>query len=387
MRRWLVPLLLLGVTAAAPPVARPSTAITDRLVAERQRLRVARAAKLAAESRVRTLDARAEQARGTADQRAREIDAMRGQVAATEADIAAAQARLALVRGLQRARAARLGQRQRPVVELMAGLEARRRRPPVLALLQPTSLDDFVHTRAVLATVAPAVQARTAALRADLRQARALELTARSALATVRSARARLADDQRRLAEAEAAARAQGRAFANQALGEGDRALALGEEAFDIADRLGTLARAETTAARLATLPEPSPRPGARPAPPRRSTYRLPFDGPLTVGLGELSDTGVTAKGLSFRAAAGATVRAPASGRVVFAAPWRRYGRILVIEHGGGWVTLITGLKALGVGVGASVTSGQPVARAAGEPLPVTVELRRGGRVVDILGL
>ncbi len=389
MRAVLLPLLLLaGVTAAAPPPdSAPDGPVADRLAAERQRLREAREAKAAAEARVRALEARAAEARDAADRTARELDALRGRVAATEADIAAAQARVALVRGLQRTRAARLGERQRPVVELMAGLEARRRRPPVLALLQPTSLDDLVHTRAVLATVAPAVQARTAALRSELREARALEVTARAAVSALRTARGRLVDDQRRLAEAEAAARAEGRALAGEALGEGDRALALGEEAFDIADRLGTLERARTTTARLAALPAAIPRPGARAAPPRAPVYRLPLDAPLTVGLGELSDTGVTAKGLGFRAARGALVRAPAAGRVAFAGPWRRYGRILVIDHGGGWTTLLTGLGALGVRAGAPVAAGQPLARAAGEPLPVTVELRRGNRAMDLLAL
>ena len=383
MRRALLLLPALALLLGAAPG-------TERLATERQALRDARAQKAAAEARVATLEERARDARGEAERSARALDTLRGQVAATEADITAATARLALVRGLQRERAARLGAGQQPVVELMAALEARRRRPAVLAILQPGSLDDLVHTRAVLATVTPAVQRRTAALRAELQEARALAATARTALATVRTARAQLADDQRRLAAAEAEARRTGRALAGAALSEGDRALALGERAFDIADRLGGLEEAQTTAARLSALPVPTPRPGSRSdprAPDRPPAYRLPVTGELLAGLGEVAPTGVSAKGPSFRVTAGTLVRAPAAGRVAYAGPYGRYGRILILDHGGGWTTLLTGLGALGVTPGERVEPGRPLGRAAGDPLPLTVELRRGNDVIDMLAL
>lgn len=381
-RAFLLPLLLIGVSAAAPVVA------PDRLAVERQRLRDARAARAAAEARVVTLEEGARDARGEAERSARALDALRGQVTATEAELATAAARLALVRGLQREREVRLGQRQRPVVELVAALEARRRRPPVLAVLRPGSVTDLVHTRAVLATVAPAIARRTAGLRAEVAEARALERTADAAVASLRSARTRLEGDRARLARAEIDARTAGERLAGEALSEGDRALALGEEAFDIADRLGTLTQAQTTAAKLAELPQPTVRPGTRPVPDRGPpVYRLPLRAPLVTGLGELSDSGVTSKGLSFRAAPGQSVRAPAAGRIAYAGPYRGYARILVIDHGGGWTTLLTGLNALEVGLNARVEAGHALGRAAGDPMPLTVELRRGDRVVDLLAL
>lgn len=381
MRAALLPLLLI-VGAAAP--AAPG----DRLAVERQRLRDARSAKVAAEARVGELEEAAADARGEAERSARQLAALKGKVKATEAELATAAARLDLVRGLQREREARLGQRQQPIVELVAALEARRRRPPLLAVLQPGSVTDLVHTRAVLATVAPAVAQRTAGLRAELAEARTLERTADAALASLRSARVRLDDDRTRLARAETTARNAGERLAGQALSEGDRALAFGEEAFDIADRLGTLVQADTTADKLAELPMPTLRPGTRSTADRSAPpYRLPLAAPLTAGLGELADSGVTAKGLSFAATSGQPVRAPATGRVVYAGPYRRYGRILVIDHGGGWTTLLTGLGALAVALDANVEAGQPVGRAAGGRLPLTVELRRGDRVIDLLAL
>lgn len=380
MRR-LAPLLLLPLlVSAAPPLG-------ERLAAERQALRDARAGRAAAEERVLVLDQQAEGALGEAERSARALVALEGRVAATEQDIRTAEARVALVRGLQRERASRLGAGRQPVVELMAALDARRRRPTVLALLEPGSLDDLIHTRAVLATVTPVVQARTAALKTELDEARALAATGRRAVETLRAARTRLTGDRQRLAAAEARARSTGAALAGEALGVGDRALALGEQAFDIADRLGDLNGAQTTAARLLPLPAPTLRPGTRPTGRPAGVYRSPVAGELITGLGEVAATGVTAKGLSFRVLPGAVVVAPAAGRVAYAGPYRRYGVIAILDHGGGWTTLITGLGALQVALNAPVAQGAPLGRASGGERPLTVELRRGERVVDWLAL
>lgn len=376
-------LALVTLTSAAPaPVA-----LGDRLAAERQALCDARAERTAAEARVRSLEAQANNARGVADRSAKALAALRGQVTATESDIRATEARVMLVRGLQRERASRLGRQRQPVVQLMAALEARRRRPAVLALLEPGSLDDLIHTRAVLATVTPVVQARTAALKAELDEARALEATARSSLAALRAARRRLAGDRTRLAAAERRARESGAALSGAALNEGDRALALGEQAFDIADRLGDLDAAQTTVARLAPLPAPTLRPGTATAPHSTWPYRLPVTGEVVTGLGEVADTGVTSKGLSFRTAPDAPVRAPAAGRVAFAGAYRGFGPVVILDHGGGWTTLLIGLNAIGVAVDQRVEQGTVLARAAGGDRALTVELRRGERVIDLLAL
>lgn len=376
-------LVLMGLTSAAPaPVA-----LGDRLTAERQALRDARAERTAAEARVRLLEAQANDARGAAERSARALAALRGQVTASESDIRATEVRLALVRGLQRERASRLGDQRQPVVQLMAALEARRRRPAILALLEPGSLDDLIHTRAVLATITPVVQARTAALKTDLDEARALDATARSSLAALRAARGRLIGDQTRLAAAERRARDSGTALSGAALNEGDRALALGEQAFDIADRLGDLNAAQTTAARLAPLPAPTLRPGTAAAPHSTRLYRLPVSGEVVTGLGEVADTGVTSKGLSFRTAPGTIVRAPAAGRVAFSGPYRGFGPVLILDHGGGWTTLLTGLSVLGVAVDQQVDQGAIIARAVGGGRALTVELRRGDRMIDLLAL
>jgi septal ring factor EnvC (AmiA/AmiB activator) len=176
--------------------------------------------------------------------------------------------------------------------------------------------------------------------------------------------------------------------LADSALSESDKALALGEEARDLGALMRTREYQDRLRDRLVRLPGPSLRPGTQAkASTRPPVYLLPVQGRLVTGTGEISEAGVHARGLTFAPPAGSEVVAPRDGRVVYAAPFRGYGRILIIDHGGGWTSLITDLTALSVGVGEQVKMGDPIGRAGGEQPRVTVELRRRGRPVPIAPL
>ena len=87
-------------------------------------------------------------------------------------------------------------------------------------------------------------------------------------------------------------------------------------------------------------------------------------------------------------AAAEAVAAALDSGRrVAYAGAFRSFGRIVIIEHEDGWATLITGLGRLGVSTGDELIQGSPIGVAGSNDPRITVELRHGGRPVDILPL
>ncbi len=98
------------------------------------------------------------------------------------------------------------------------------------------------------------------------------------------------------------------------------------------------------------------------------------------------------ATGITFGTAPGAFVSSPCTGRVGFAAPFRSYGRLMIIECGGGYDFVLAGLDRLDAAVGAQVHAGEPVGRmpdydpAASAAKPgLYVELRRAGQPVDPL--
>ena len=359
---------------------------------QRSALAQARAQSRDAARRSAALEAQAARETDAASAARARQAALAARIVQAEADIRAGEARLALVGRMLGQQRDRLEGAQGPIVRLVAAVQAMASRPALAAVVQPGSIDDLVHVRAVLSTALPAMRARTAALRLELARARTLEGQARLASRALVESRGRLEGERLAQVQAESAHRLRAAALGRTALFESDRAIALGERARDLVDEAGEAETAAATGAGLAELAGPLPRPGATaPAPrwaPGLAPYRLPVAGTLRTGLGEVSDAGVRARGLTLAVAPGARVTAPAVGRIVFAAPYRSYRRIVVIDHGEGWTTLVTGLGALSVRAGQRVGQGQAIGRAEGGDSPeVTVELRRRGRPIDLTAL
>ncbi len=386
-RSALASLLLVGSMAGA-----------QSLDDERRALVVARRQSAAADTRANELEAKAAAARGRSDQALAESAALASRIQSTEADIAAGEARIRLIERLRGVQRAKLAARQEPAVRLLAVLQTMARRPPALALVQPGSTRDLVHARAVLASVLPLLEQRTAGLRSEVAAGRRLRAEADSAVSALAASRERIKAQRARLIQLAAAHRREAQRFAASAMIEQDRAIAMGEKARDISDLMSRLGADAQQRQQLESLPGPILRPilpGAPRAAPvetpaaseNRLAYRLPVAGHIVAGLGEVSGTGVRARGLTIATRPSAQVIAPNDGRIVFAGPYRGYGSIVIVDHGGGWTTLITGLAALDVAVGDAVVQGSPIGRAGAVDAMITVELRRGNRPIDIAHL
>lgn len=387
-------LLIAGVTA----MIGAGVALAQEPADQRTRLAEAKAQSDAAARRSAQLERQAAAERDQARQAQAQEAAVAARIQQAEADIAAGQARLAIVERLLADQRTRLAVKQAPVARLMGALQSLARRPAIISLVQPGSVDDLVHVRAVLANTLPVIRARTADVRADLARTRQLQAAGALATQALAESRTRLEAQRLALTRLEAAHRLRSRALGRDALFESDRAIALGEKARDIVDLMDTIGNQAATRESLESLPGPvprPPRPGQSGVPIDRivwshSTppYRLPVQGRILTGLGELSDNGVRSRGLTIAPVAGAQVVAPAAGRVAFAGPFRNYGTIVILDHGGGWTSLVTGLGNSSVRIGERVAQGAPIGQAAAGDAPrVTVELRRRDRAIDMTAL
>jgi septal ring factor EnvC (AmiA/AmiB activator) len=70
---------------------------------------------------------------------------------------------------------------------------------------------------------------------------------------------------------------------------------------------------------------------------------------------------------------------APADGVVKFAGPFRDYDGVLIIDHGGGWLSLIVNVAST-LRPGDKISRGQDIGRALG---PLQVELSQNGRRIS----
>jgi len=94
-----------------------------------------------------------------------------------------------------------------------------------------------------------------------------------------------------------------------------------------------------------------------------RGKLKLPVRGELAGRFGaSREEGGVTWKGLFIKSGAGQPVKAVADGRVIFADWLRGFGNLLILDHGGGYMSLYGNNESLLKQVGDMVPSGETIA-------------------------
>ena len=121
----------------------------------------------------------------------------------------------------------------------------------------------------------------------------------------------------------------------------------------------------------------------------------MPVTGTRIRDFGAPDGAGGTEKGIQVSTRPGAQVTAPCDGWVVYAGLFRSYGRLLIINGGGGYHVLLAGMEQITVELGQFVLAGEPVAVMAGGgqgtavkaartvPPILYVEFRKDGNSID----
>lgn len=86
-----------------------------------------------------------------------------------------------------------------------------------------------------------------------------------------------------------------------------------------------------------------------------------PVNGIIVKGYGARLDEGGNATGITFRSRQASQVVSPFDGRIEFAAPFRSYGKLLIINVGSGYRIIVAGLGATYVEAGQDVLAGEPI--------------------------
>jgi septal ring factor EnvC (AmiA/AmiB activator) len=297
-----------------------------------------------------------------------------------EAREEAARAAAALEKERTRLADARQAAREAEVAVEAALAEARERR-------EAARDAETAAMRRAAAAAANARDLRSAIERLE-REAQAREARERAAAAErarEEEARERAAEARRR--EAEGRAReAEAREAARQALGrnrEAQEQAARDRAAREEAARdAREAAREAETARRSAEDARERTREAAASQP--RPARGAPVAGTVRRDFGDGGATGQT-----WSAAPGARVVSPCGGRIVFAGPFRSFGRMLIVDCGGGYHFVLAGLDRLDAETGQRVAPGEAVGTlsnadgSGGGRATLYLELRRGGRTVD----
>ncbi len=355
--------------------AQPATpAVRDVQAAER-----ARSADLAAQKDAadRALKAGAEERR-LADERIAAAEQLRALESAT-AEAAARMDSLATQRRAAAAKLARQAETMQPLLPLIQRLSLY---PAETLMAIPESPEDRLRGVLVLQSLARQLEAEAGTLRRDqaaLDRAVTAEAAEAPRLLAARAAQAERAaaldalltttQAQRHRAETEAEAAAR-RAATEAARADTLRAAlaaleaqrkaeeaAAHEEAVR-AERQKHAAEAEAARQREAALARPiGSLTGAQQG---RGQLTTPVTGGISRGFGAPTEAG-PATGVSYQPPPAARVVAPCGGRVAFADRFRSYGQLIIIDCGGGYHAVLSGLDRLDARIGQTPRAGEPV--------------------------
>ena len=86
-----------------------------------------------------------------------------------------------------------------------------------------------------------------------------------------------------------------------------------------------------------------------------------PARGPLVTAFHSELSKGVYSNGIDIKTAAKAQVIAPYDGTVIFAGPFKNFANLVIIDHGEGYTSLLSGLGETDTEVGQTLLAGEPV--------------------------
>ena len=284
---------------------------------------------------------------------------------------------------------------------LLGALERLARAPPEALAFAPEGPVERLRSAILIAAAVPALTAEVRTLSGQLATLASVQEQIDARRKDVDAARAALAGGRAQIAQLVT----RRNALIGQLLRNGGDTASghLGDQAsdlFDLIKRADAAAdqRDKDLGARLRVLYGAAAKGSAITDPTRPKTLRAldaphtemvwPVSGELVRRFGEADQSGRPTQGLTFQAIPGGVIVAPFDGRVDYVGPFRGYGLILIIRHGGGYHSLLAGLGHVDVTTGQWLLAGEPVGsladgddKSAGATF--YLELRRDGRPVD----
>jgi septal ring factor EnvC (AmiA/AmiB activator) len=347
------------------------------------------------------------QAEGTrlADQRVRATAALR----TTEDSVVDAALRLQRAQTAQGDAEAALKQRAAAFSALVPMMLRMSRYPAETVLAIPVPPDEALEGLLVTRGIAASLNREAASLRAAEQYAVALQAQTSREAATL-AARRRVQQAQAASLDRDvAAAQAKISDAEREGQAAAQRVAALAAQAQTLRDAIAAMdtarASAAARAAQDAKRADNHRQPGA--ASVARATEAALTRPSLKQGMGRMvapvagsivrrfgaDEAGEPATGITYGVAPSAFVASPCAGRVGFAAPFRSYGKLVIIECAGGYDWVLAGLEKIVAHPGSAVRAGEPIGEmpdlnpgntgATGSRPGLYVELRSHGEPID----
>ena len=109
-----------------------------------------------------------------------------------------------------------------------------------------------------------------------------------------------------------------------------------------------------------------------------------PARGPIVTAFKQELSKGVESNGIDIKTAAQAQVIAPYDGTVIFAGPFKNFANLVIIDHGDGYTSLLSGMGDTDAEVGQTLLAGEPVGTMpTGGTMKLHMEIRKNNHPVN----
>jgi septal ring factor EnvC (AmiA/AmiB activator) len=307
-----------------------------------------------------------------------------------EEELAKLEKRLTALETLEQERTAALTAHRGDMTSLLGALERLSIEPRETLILGWRSPMDTVITAQLLGFAMPPLEAKALRLRQDLDDIARLRAEALRQRQDVTAATEQLEGARASLEQLVAIKAGLRETTDAERAAAADRVRALTAQAADLRELLAALPPATSPqpgdSASLGAALRLEPPKDLKTFPSKQAGLTPPVRGSLVQRFGELGPDGTPSQGVLFETQPEARIVAPHDGQIVFRGPFRGYGQILLIEHRGGYHTLIAGLGRTDVVVGQWLLAGEPVGITESPKdgkARLYVELRFKGRPID----
>jgi septal ring factor EnvC (AmiA/AmiB activator) len=336
-------------------------------------------------------------------------------IRAAEAKISAAEGRLAQLTDTEASIRKSLDSRRTVIGEILATLQRMGRRPPPAMLVRPEDALESLRAAMLLGAVVPEMRNEAQSLAGELSDLVRVRGEAAAEREGLTRSVAALSDEQNRMTLLVEERQKRQSEAEKQLDSERQQSVALSKQADNLKDLIAKLERGLDSASRatraaqegralgdtradLSALKDPGRLGPAIAFASAKAMLPVPVNGVKSRDFGASDGNGGSEKGISIATRPGAQVTSPCDGWVVYAAPYRSYGKLLILNAGGGYHVVLAGMERISVEIGQFVLTGEPVAvmgsgpqvasamltGASGSSQPVLyIEFRKDGSPVD----
>ena len=287
----------------------------------------------------------------------------------------------------------RLNARENQIIILMSGLQKMAVYPPEAVFFAPQNPVDNLRSSLILQSTQKPLRATADKLKQELNKLASLQAAIKAQAAQIKLAANRLETERGRMEKLMQQKSILQSHFEFESKDAKKKAESLGKQAKSLEDLLAKLEKekqrkmkklADAAARQKPILAIPTPSPVAGAFQKSLGSLPLPARGRIIQRYGDKTLGGGSAKGLTMQTRSNAQVISPFDGTVLFADEFKGYGKLIIIEHGDGYHSLLSGLNQIDCTVGQNVLTGEPVGRmSANTSDKLYMEFRQNGQPVN----